>query len=299
MSSQSKVSTSSTQKPGPKPLFPAGFLPRNLRTPINKNVQKPGLGKSSDPPPLPKKSGYFPKNMQHSRSRSRSSERSDSKKEVGTSSSSSKRDVMPPSKGKFTTQNWSGLETNNGRQSKENDSLITTRPQGRGRGRGSLKNNNRGRGGVFNPRGRGRGFRGRGAGSGGRGRGIMTIRGRGFVSRGRGRGVSQPPVGATVRNIFRRSKSRSPVDNKYRKSSRSPRRSRSPRSKERGSRSRSSSFCSTCSSHSCSTCRSWRSVSLDGLSGKGDRDGGRKKKHRTKTPSKEEKENNSAKAVVK
>ena len=237
--------------------------------------------------------------MQHSRSRSRSSERSDSKKEVGTSSSSSKRDVMPPSKGKFTTQNWSGLETNNGRQSKENDSLITTRPQGRGRGRGSLKNNNRGRGGVFNPRGRGRGFRGRGAGSGGRGRGIMTIRGRGFISRGRGRGVSQPPVGATVRNIFRRSKSRSPVDNKYRKSSRSPRRSRSPRSKERGSRSRSSSFCSTCSSHSCSTCRSWRSVSLDGLSGKGDRDGGRKKKHRTKTPSKEEKENNSAKAVVK
>ena len=302
VSSQSKGSTSSTQKPGPKPLFPAGFLPRNLRTSINKNAQKPGLEKNNDLPLLPKKSGYFPRNMQDSRSQSRSSERSDSKKEVGMSSSSSKRDVIPPSKGKFTTQNWSGLESNNSRQSKEKDSLITTQPRGRGRGRGNL-NNNRGRGGVFNPRGRGRGFRGRGVGTGGRGRGIVTIRGRGFVFRGRGRGVSQPPVGATVRNIFRRSKSRSPIDNKYRKSSRSPisprrdRRSRSPRRKERGSRSRSSSFCSTCSSHSCSTCRSWRSVSLDGLSGKGD--GDRKKKHKTKIHSKEEKEKNSAKAVDK
>lgn len=305
LSSQSKGSTSSTQKPGPKPLFPAGFLPRNLRAPINKNVQKPGLEKNNDLPLLPKKSGYFPRNMQDSRSRSRSSERSDSKKEIGMSSSSSKRDVIPPSKAKFTTQNWSGLESNNSRQSKEKDSLISTQPQGRGRGRGNFNNNNRGRGGVFNPRGRGRGFRGRGVGTGGRGRGIMTIRGRGFVFRGRGRGVSKPPVGATVRNIFRRSKSRSPVDNKYRKSSRSPispkrdRRSRSPRRKERGSRSRSSSFCSTCSSHSCSTCRSWRSVSLDGLSGKGDRDGGRRKKHKTKISSKEEKEKNSAKAVDK
>ena len=220
------------------------------------------------------------------------------------SSSSSKREVIPPSKGKFTTQNWSGLESNNNRQSKEKDSLISTQPQGRGRGRGNMNYNNRGRGGVFNPRGRGRGFRGRGAGSGGRGRGIMTVRGRGFPLRGRGRGVSKPPVGATVRNIFRRSKSRSPVD-KYRKSSRSPisprrdRRSRSPRRKERGSRSRSSSFCSTCSSHSCSTCRSWRSVSLEGLSGKGGGTGGRKKKHKTKTSSREEKEKKSAKAVDK
>lgn len=305
VSSQSKGSTLSSQKPGPKPLFPSGFLPRNLRTPINKNVQKPGVEKNNDPPLLPKKSGYFPRNMQDSRSRSRSSERSDSKKEVGMSSSSSKREVIPPSKGKFTTQNWSGLDSTNTRKSKEKDSLTTTQPQGRGRGRGNMNNNNRGRGGLFNPRGRGRGFRGRGVGSGGRGRGIVTIRGRGFVFRGRGRGVSQPPVGATVRNIFRRSKSRSPVDNKYRKSSRSPisprrdRRSRSPRRKERGSRSRSSSFCSTCSSHSCSTCRSWRSVSLDGLSGKGDRDGGRKKKHKTKTSSREEKEKNSAKDVDK
>ena len=304
VSSQSKSSTLSTQKPGPKPLFPSGFLPRNLRTPINKNVQKPGVEKTSDLP-LPKKRGYFPRNMQDSRSRSRSSERSESKTEVGMSRSSSKREVIPPSKGKFTTQNWSGLESNNTRQSKEKDSLITTQPQGRGRGRGNMNYNNRGRGGVFNPRGRGRGFRGRGVGSGGRGRGIMAIRGRGFVARGRGRGVSKPPVGATVRNIFRRSKSRSPVDNKYRKSSRSPisprrdRRSRSPRRKERGSRSRSSSFCSTCSSHSCSTCRSWRSGSLDRLSGKGGGDGVRKKKHKTKTSSREEKEKNSAKAVDK
>ena len=305
VSSQSKGSTLSTQKPGPKPLFPLGFLPRNLRTPINKNVQKPGVEKNNDLPPLPKKSGYFPRNMQDSRSRSRSSERSDSKNEVGTSSSSSKREVIPPSKGKFTTQNWSGLESNNTRQSKEKDSVITTQPQGRGRGRGNMNNNNRARGGMFNPRGRGRGFRGRGVGSGGRGRGTMTIRGRGSVFRGRGRGVSQPPVGATVRNIFRRSKSRSPVDNKYRKSSRSPisprrdKRSRSPRRKERRSRSRSSSFCSTCSSHSCSTCRSWRSMSLDRLSGKGDGDGGRKKKHKSKIPSKEEKEKHSVKAVDK
>ena len=305
MSSQSKGSTLSTQKPGPKPLFPSGFLPRNLRTPINKNVQKPGVEKNDDIPLLPKKSGYFPRNMQDSRSRSRSSERSDSKKEVGMSNSSSKREVIPPSKGKFTTHNWLGLESNNTIQSKEKDSLITTQPQGRGRGRGNMNNTNRGRGGVFNPRGRGRGFRGRGVGSGGRGRGIMTIRGRGFVFRGRGRGISQPPVGSTVRNIFRRSKSRSPVDSKYQKESRSSisprrdRRSRSPRRKERGSRSRSSSFCSTCSSHSCSTCRSWRSVSYDGLSGKGDGDEVRKKKHKTKTSRREEKDRNSAKAVDK
>ena len=221
-----------------------------------------------------------------------------------SSSSSLKREVIPPSKGKFTTQNWLGLERNNTRQSKEKDSLVTTQPQGRGRGRGNMNNNSRGRGGAFNPRGRGRGFRGRGVGSGGRGRGVITIRGRGFVFRGRGRGVAQPTVGSTVRNIFRRSKSRSPVDNKFRKSSRSSispkrdRRSRSPRRKERGSRSRSSSFCSTCSSHSCSTCRSWRSVSLDGLSGKGDGDGVRKKKHRTKTSRREEKEKNSEKEAV-
>lgn len=302
-SSQSKGSTLTTQKPGPKPLFPSGFLPRNLRKPIGKNVQKSGVEKNIELPLLPKKSGYFPRDMQDSRSRSRSSERSD-KKEVGiSSSSSSKREVIPPSKGKFTTQNWSGLESNSTRQSKEKDSLITTQPQGRGQGRGYMNTNNRGRGGVFNPRGRGRGFRGRGVGSGNRGRGIMTIRGRGFGFRGRGGGLSQPPVGATVRNIFRRSRSLSPVDNKYRKSSRSSssprrdRRSRSPRRKERGSRSRSSSFCSTCSSHSCSTCRSWRSVSLDGLSGKGD--GGKKKHHKTKISSREEKEKNSAKAVDK
>ena len=293
-----------TQKPGPKPLLPSGFLPRQLQKPIGKNVQKPGVDKGMEPPHLPKKGGYFPKNMEDSRSRSRSSERDD-KKEVGISNTSSKREVKPPSKGKFTTQNWSGLESNDNRQSKEKDSFTTSRPQSRGRGRGNMNVTNRGRGGVFNPRGRGRGFRGRGDSSGYRGRGVMTIRGRGFVfrGRGRGRGTSQPPVGATVRNIFRRSKSLSPVDSKYRKSSRSPgsprrdSRSRSERRKERRSRSRSSSFCSTCSSHSCSTCASWRSVSLESLSGKGD--GGRKRHHKTKISSKEEKEKNSAKALDK
>ncbi|XP_078367704.1 uncharacterized protein LOC144651638 isoform X2 [Oculina patagonica] len=308
---KSKGSTLNTQKPGPKPLFPSGFLPRQLQKPIGKGVQKAGVDLGMEPPPLPKKGGYFPKNMENSRSRSRSSERDDSKKEVGISNSSSKREVKPPSKGKFTTQNWSGLENNGNRQqSIEKDSFTTSQPQGRGRGRGNMNANNRGRGAVFNLRGRGRGFRGRGfrgrgVSSGDRGRGTMTHRGRGFVFRGRGRGMSQPPVGATVRNIFRRSRSPSPVGSKYRKPSRSPRsprrdsKSRSERRKERRSRSRSrsSSFCSTCSSHSCSTCHSWRSVSLDSLSGKGD--GGKKKHHTTKISSKEDKEKNSAKALDK
>lgn len=302
---KSKGSTLTTQKPGPKPLFPSGFLPRQLQKPIGKGVQKAGVDKSMEPPLLPKKGGYFPKNMENSRPRSRSSERDDSKNEVGISNSSSKREVKPPSKGKFTTQNWSGLESNDNRQqSKEKDSFTTTQPQGRGQGRGNMNANNRGRGAVFNPRGRGRGFRGRRVSSGDRGRG-MTLRGRGFVFRGRGRGISQPPVGATVRNIFRRSRSPSPVGSKYRKSSRSPgsprrdHKSRSERRKERRSRSRSrsSSFCSTCSSHSCSTCHSWRSVSLDSLSGKGD--GSKKKHHTTKISSKEDKEKKSAKALDK
>ena len=307
-SDKSKSSTLTAQKPGPKPLFPSGFLPRQVQKPLGKNVQKAGIDKGMEPPLLTKKSGYFPKNTEVSRSRSKSSERGDDKKDIGINNSSSKREVKPPSKGKFTTQNWSGLQSKDNREeSKENNRFATSKTQGSGQGRGTINANNRGRGAVFNPRGRGRGFRGRGAGSGPRGRGVMTLRGRGlgFRGRGRGRGISQPPVGATVRNIFRRSRSPSPLDSKYRRSSRSPgsprrdSRSRSERKKDRQSRSRSrsSSFCSTCSSHSCSTCRSWRSVSLDSLSGKGD--GGRKRHHKTKTSRKEEKEKDSAKAVDK
>lgn len=323
-----KGSTLTTQKPGPKPLLKSGFLPRQLQKPIGKNLQKAGVDKGMELPSLSRKSGYFPKNMEiSSRSRSRSSERVDDKREVESNNSSSKREVRPPSKGKFTTQNWSGLGSNDNReQSKEKDSLPSTQYQGRGRGirgrggfvqkpfgRGNMNANNRGRGTAFNPRGRGRGgrgrgVRGRGVGTGYRGRG-MNPRGRGFVFRGRGigRGLPQPSrppvVGATVRNIFRRSRSLSPIDGNHRTSSRSPgsprrdRRSRSGRRNERGSRSRSSSFCSTCSSHSCSTCSSWRSISLDSLSGKGD--GGKKKHHKSKISSKHEKEKNSSKSLDK
>lgn len=158
---------------------------------------------------------------------------------------------------------------------------------------------------MFNLWGRGRGFRGRGVGIGGRGRGIMIIRGRGFVFCGRGRGVFKLLVGVIVRNIFWRSKFCSFVDNKYWKlfrffiSFKWDRRSRSLRRKERGSRSRSSSFCSICSSYSCSICCSWCSVSFDGLLGKGDRDGGRRKKYKIKIFSKEEKEKNLVKVVDK
>ena len=325
----SKDSTSTMQKAGPKPLFPSGFLPRQLQKPVDKKVQKVVDKGLNEPPLLARKSGYYPRNTEISRSRSRSSERGDDKKDLGSSNSSTKREVRPPSKGKFTTQNWSGLESNgNRKQSIERDSSKATQqqtvaqgdmPTKSNRGRGGIKpfgrgnfntNHNHGRGTAFNPRGRGRGARGgrgrgargRGIGVGIRGRGIMSFRGRGFCPRGRGRGVSHPPVGATVRNIFRRSRSLSPVGSKNRKSSRSPnspqrQRSRSEKQKERRSRSRSSSFCSTCSSHSCSTCYSWQDISLDSLSGKGDRD--RKMHHKTWTSSKEEKEKNKVKSVEK
>ena len=295
-STSSIPSTTTTPKVGPKPLFPSGFMPRQVKMPSGKKAQKPGANKGSDSPPLlSRKSGYFPRNTDlKSMSPSRSSER-------GENSSSLKGEVKPSSKGKFTAQNWSGLESNDRKQqSKVNNSLISPQGLGSTRGRGNKGNNrgNRGRGGGQRGATRGRGFRGRGAIRGNRGRGF-TPRGRGLVLRGRGRGQSQPghvPVGATVRNIFRRSRSPSPADGKYRKSLRSsvsPRRGRSRR--RRGSRSRSSSYCSTCSSGSCSTCHSWRSISVDSLSGKGDKDKKKHSHHREKSASNEGIEKKSAK----
>ena len=308
--SNSKTSTLTNPKTGPKPLFPSGFMPRQVKVPFGKNAKKGGVNKSNTSPPLlPRKSGYFPRNTV-----GRSSESVDDKSDLG-SNSNSKREVKPPTKGKFTTQNWSGLESNDKEESKENDTLESpqllgsTRGRGGNRGRGGFQQtpfgrgganvNNRGRGArggrgaAFIQRGRGRGDRGRGVGNRGRG---FTSRGRGFVFRGRGRGLPQPPVGTTVRNIFRRSRSLSPAKGKIRKSSRSPdsprrSRSRSRRSERRRgsrSRSRSSSYCSTCSSGSCSTCHSWRSISLDSLSGMGEK--GKKKHvhHKGKVPRKED-----------
>lgn len=306
-SSSSITSTTTTPKTGSKPLFPSGFMPRQVKMPFGKKAQKPGANKGSDSPPLlPRKSGYFPRNTDLKPwSPSRSPERGDDKSLI-ENSSSLKAEVKPPSKGKFTAQNWSGLESNDRKQqSKENNSLISPQVLGSTRGRGNRGKNrgNRGRGGVQRGAARGRGFRGRGIN---RGRGF-TPRGRGFVLRGRGRGQSQPghvPVGATVRNIFRRSRSPSPIDGKYRKSSRSPGSPRRGRSRRRRgsrsrSRSRSSSYCSTCSSGSCSTCHSWRSISIDSLSGKGDKDKKKHSHHKEKSASNEGTEKKSSKLLDK
>ena len=303
-SSSSKRSTLNTPKTGAKLLFPLGFMPRQVKVPVGKNSQTAGVNKGNESPPLlPRKKGYFPRNTDiMSRSRSRSSERGDDLSGLG-SNSSSKREVKPPSKGKFTSQNWSGLESNNIREeSKQKDTLKIPPLMGSTRGRGNNNRGNRGRGGNqqrgrgnANNRGRGAGLLQGGRGSNVRGRGNrgrgFTPRGRGFVPRGRGRGISQPgttPVGATVRNIFRRSRTRSPAEGKRRKSSRSPgspSRGRSRRRRGSRSRSRSSSYCSTCS---CSTCHSWRSISVDSLSGKGDKEKKKHDHHKGKMSTKEE-----------
>ncbi|XP_022806660.1 uncharacterized protein LOC111343742 isoform X2 [Stylophora pistillata] len=318
-----KGSTSSMQNPRQKPMFPSGFLPRQLQKPVGKNLKNVEVGKGkglNEPSLFPRKSGYYPRNTKEiSRSRSRSSERGDFTKDLGSGIKSSKKEVRPPSKGKFTNQNWLSSDSSINQstrteaskrtlqQSVEQSGMPTNRNRGRGgfkrRGRGNLQTKRGGRGTAISPRGRGRGAKGRGSTNGIRGRGTMSLRGRGFAMRGRGRGISQPPVGATVRNIFRRSNSLSPVRSKPRKSSRSPnspkrdKKRRSERSKNSRSRSRSSSFCSTCSSHSCSTCSSWRSVSIDSLSRKGDRE--RKRHHKHKMTSYEKKGKSTVKSVEK
>lgn len=318
-----KGSASSMLNSRQKPLFPSGFLPRQLQTPVGKNVKNVEVGKGKgldDPSSFPHKSGYYPRNTTEiSRSRSRSSEGDDFTKDLGSSISGSKREVRPPSKGKFTNQNWLSLDSNvkqstgkgtskgTKQQSAEQGSMHSNSNSGRGGfkpgGRGNLQTKKGGRGTSFSPRGRGRGVKGRGSINSNKGRGTMSLRGRGSAVRGRGRGVSQPPVGATVRNIFRRSRSVSPVGSKFRRSSRSPnspkqdKKRRNERSKEKRSRSRSSSFCSTSSSHSCSTSSSWCSVSLDSLSGKGD--GDRKRCHKHKMHSYEKKEKSTVKSVEK
>ena len=294
----SKLSAPSTTKPGPKPLFPLGFMPRQVKVPQGKSTQKTPLNKGNQSPPLlPKKSGYFPRHTEtKSRSRSRSSERVFESSDFGANTGA-KRQVKPPGKGKFTTQNWSNPGDKNKKiEGKENASLKAPQLLSGTRGRGNVLTNNRGnrgRGGFqqkpgvgragagIAQRGRGRGVRGKGPSNRGRG----ASRGRGLAARGRGRGVAQPPVGATVRNIFRRSKSRSPREGKHKRSSRSSGSPRGSRSRRRGSRSRSrsrsSSYCSTCSSGSCSTCHSWRSISVDSLNG--DQDKKRHGHHRGKS----------------
>lgn len=325
-----KSSPSTISKTGPKPLFPSGFLPRQVKVPLGKSATKAAeVNKGKDSPPLlPRKSGYFPRNSGfESRSRSKSSERADDESGLGNTNNS-KREVRPSGKGKFTTQNWFGLGSNGKKdESKESNTLLSPQVLGstggkaikstnniRGRGgfqpkqmgrgglqqkplgRGDANANNRGRG----ARGRGRGVRGRGIAMGNRGRGFVP-KGRGFALRGRGRGLSKPgsfPAGMTVRNIFRRSRSPSPTGGRYQKSSRSPgspRRHRSKSSRGNRSRSRSSSYCSTCSSGSCSTCHSWHSISVDSLSGKGDKDKKRHSHHKGKGTHKEDMEKKSAK----
>lgn len=310
----SKLSAPSTTKLGPKPLFPLGFMPRQVKVPQGKSTQKTPLNKGNQSPPLlPKKSGYFPKHTEtKSRSRSRSSERVFENSDFGANTGA-KRQVKPPGKGKFTTQNWSNPGDKNKKiEGKENTSLKAPQLLSGTRGRGNILTNNRGnrgRGGFqqkpgigragagIAQRGRGRGVRGKGPSSRGRG----ASRGRGLAARGRGRGVAQPPVGATVRNIFRRSKSRSPREGKHKRSSRfsgSPRGSRSRRRGSRSrSRSRSSSYCSTCSSGSCSTCHSWRSISVDSLNG--DQDKKRHGHHRGKSGSKYDVDKKSEKSLDK
>ena len=319
--SSSNFSTPAAPKTGIKPLFPAGFMPRQVKVPFGTNIQKGGVNKGNESPPLlQRKSGYFPRNTDTtSRSRSRSSEGADDKTEF-ESNSGSKREVKPPCKGKFTTQNWLDLESNvNKGEAKENVSLQSLQLLGSTGGLGNILTNqcgNRGRGGIQRKPGRGRAGtnassrgrggrgaqrgRGRGRGRGNRGRGFSP-RGRGLVLHGRGRGLSQPPVGATVRNIFRRSQSLSPAEGKRRRSSRSPGSPTRSRSRRRGSRSRSrsrsSSYCSTCSSGSCSTCYSWRSISVDSL--KGDKGRKRHGHHKEKIARKEEIEKKSGKTLDK
>lgn len=279
----SKGSPSTSTNTGVKPLFRSGFLPRQVKAPLGKNAQKVGQSQKSDsPPPLSKKSGYFPRSTdQKSRSRSRSSERDDIFSTLGNNSNLNRE-----SKGTFTSQNWSCLGGNENKdKSKENKFLVSPQQLVESiHGRGGMIKNNGSRGGLQqrppgrgdttakNPgRGRARRGRGRGVTAGNRGRGV-NLRGRGIAIRGRGRGLSQRghlPIGATVRNIFRKSSSPSQTEGRHQRSSRSPGSSRGNESrgrKEKRSRSRSSSYCSTCSSGSCSTCHSRRSRSLDGLS---------------------------------
>ena len=293
-------SSSTTASSASKPLFPLGFLPRQVKVPLGKIEQRVGGNTKSDsPPPLRKGTGYFPRSTdERSRSRSRSSERGEVFSTLGKNNKL-KNESKFPEKGTFTTQNWSGTKEIVAKSKGIKASVspkISGSTHGRGDsakkvGRGGLQQTPLGRGrAVINNRGRGVA---KGRARGGRGLAAGT-RGRSVIFRGRGRGVSKSnlvPVGLTVRNIFRKSRSPSRRDVMYKRSSRSPgtstgRRSRSKNERKSRSRSRSSSYCSTCSSGSSSTCHSWRSKTNDSQSTKSKRHGHHDRKE--KRTSKEE-----------
>ena len=305
--SSGKISSSTSANNGPKPLFQSGFLPRQVKVPSGKNEQRVGGNTKSDsPPPLPRGTGYFPRSTdKRSRSRSRSSEKDEIFSTLG-SNTKLKNESKVPEKGTFTTQNWSGLDTKEiVAKSKGINVLVSPKISGSIHGRGDTAKKV-GRGGLQqNPLGRGRAVisnRGRGVAKG-RARGgrrlLVGTRGRGLVLRGRGRGASKSgliPVGSTVRNIFKKSRSPGRRDVMHKRSSRSPgtstvRRSRSKNERKSRSRSRSNSYSSTCSSGSCSTCHSWRSKSHDSQSTKGHLDKSKRHghhDHKEKRTSKEE-----------
>ena len=305
----SGTSSSSTgANNGPKPLFPSGFLPRQVKVPPGKNEQRVGGSTKSDsPPPLRRGTGYFPRSTdKRSRSRSRSSERGEVFSTLGKNNKL-KNESKIPEKGTFTTQNWSGIDTKEivGKSKGINASVspkISGSTHRRGDtakkvGRGGFQQTPLGRGrAVINNRGRGVA---KGRARGGRGLPVGT-RGRSVILRGRGRGVSKSnlvPVGLTVRNIFRKSRSPSRRDVIHRRSSRSPgtstgRRSRSKNERRSRSWSRSNSYCSTCSSSSSSTCHSWRSKSHDSQSTKGRHDKSKRHGHHDRKEKRTSKEEN-------
>jgi len=299
-------SSSTTASSASKPLFPLEFLPRQVKVPPGKNEQRVGGNTKSDsPPPLRKGTGYFPRSTdKRSRSRSRSSERGEVFSTLGKNNKL-KNESKIPEKGTFTTQNWSGTKEIVAKSKGIKASVspkISGSTHGRGDsakkvGRGGFQQTPLGRGrAVVNNRGRGVA---KGRARGGRGLAAGT-RGRSVILRGRGRGVSKSnlvPVGLTVRNIFRKSRSPSRRDVMYKRSSRSPgtstgRRSRSTNERKSRSRSRSSSYCSTCSSGSSSTCHSWRSKSHDSQSTKDRHDKSKRHGHHDRKEKRTSKEEN-------